>query len=96
MRFRYRPSIAKSLASSEIRYYVNPMEDKPFLTAGQFEARAKGASLSIAEICRRANVAQSSFHRWKANDGKGINVGSYGKLIDALLAAETEPKSAVE
>jgi transcriptional regulator with XRE-family HTH domain len=32
------------------------------------ERRAKAKRLSIAEVCRRANVAPSTFARWKSGD----------------------------
>lgn len=58
------------------------------LTADEFEALAKAAGLSMAEVCRRAKVAQSTFHRWKAGEA-GMTLGSYAKLLDAVQAAET-------
>lgn len=36
------------------------------LTPQEIEDRARLAGLSLAEVCRRANVAQSTFTRWKA------------------------------
>lgn len=62
------------------------MIEKP-MTATDFEAAARDAGLSIAELCRRANVPQSSFHRWKAG-GSGITLGTYSDLVDVLLAAD--------
>lgn len=78
------------------RYYVDFMTEK-VLTAKDFESRAKEVGLSIAELCRRAKVAQSSFHRWKTGD-YGISIGTYSNLLDVLLAAEshTESESAAE
>lgn len=36
------------------------------LTANDIEAEASAAGLSMAEVCRRAGIAQSTFARWKA------------------------------
>lgn len=58
------------------------MTEKP-LSADQFEALAKDAGLSISEVCRRANLAPSIFHRWKSGKS-GLTIGSYVKLLDAV------------
>ena len=62
------------------------------LTPHDFEGRTKKAGLSIAELCRRANVAPSSFHRWKSG-GNGITIGTYSDLLKVLLAAEIQSES---
>lgn len=71
------------------------MTEKP-LTADEFEALARGAGLSIAEVCRRAKVAPSTFHRWKGGES-GLTIGSYVKLLDVIDAiAPTDPAGAPE
>lgn len=71
------------------RYYEKYMTERLLiLTAEEFEAKAKAAGLSIAEVCRRAKVAQSTFHRWKTGYA-GMNLGSYAKLIQAVQDTES-------
>lgn len=43
----------------------------------QIEKRAKEAGLSIAEVCRKASVANSTFTRWKSGDTNP----NYAKLV---------------
>lgn len=60
------------------------------LTARGIESRAKERDLPIAEVCRRANVAQSTFHRWKTGES-GLTIGTYVKLLDVIHGAESAP-----
>jgi transcriptional regulator with XRE-family HTH domain len=59
------------------------------------EALAAQAGLSMAEVCRRAGVAQSTFTRWKAGKTEPT-LDVYRKLCAAvpLPAASTEPGNA--
>lgn len=59
------------------------------LTADDFEARARDAGMSMAEVCRRAKVAQSTFHRWKTGEA-GMTLGSYAKLLEAIQSTESD------
>lgn len=55
------------------------------LSPFEIEARATEAGLSIADLCRRADIALSTFYRWKS--GKTApGIGVYQRLIDALPA----------
>jgi predicted transcriptional regulator len=52
----------------------------------EIEAKAKAAGLSIAEVCRRARVAQSTFSRWKVGKTKPT-LGVYQRLCEAVEPA---------
>lgn len=78
----------------QFRSYVVPMTERP-LTAEEFEILAKEAGLSVAEICRRAKVATSTFHRWKTGES-GLTIGSYVKLLDALEGRSVASESIAE
>lgn len=62
--------------------YLWPMND--LLTPEDVEAKASAAGMSIADICKRADVAQSTFSRWKA--GKTSPTLTIYKRIVAVLA----------
>lgn len=55
------------------------------LTPEQIEARAEAAGLSMAEVFRRAEVAPSTFTRWKANKTEPT-IRVYRRLINATTA----------
>lgn len=57
------------------------------LTPSDIEAKAKAAGLTIAELCRRAGIAQSTFSRWKAGDTKPT-IGVYERLCEAAQPSE--------
>jgi transcriptional regulator with XRE-family HTH domain len=52
----------------------------------EIEAKAKAAGLSIAEVCRRARVAQSTFTRWKAGE-TSPTLRVYERLCEAVEPA---------
>lgn len=41
---------------------------EPLITPEAIEAEARDAGLSMAAVCRRANLADSTFRRWKGGD----------------------------
>ena len=84
--------MAKSLDTPRNRDYSDSMSENVF-TAEEIEAQARAAGLSVAELCRRAGVAASSFYRWKA-DECGITLGSYAKFLDTITAAQAASASA--
>jgi AcrR family transcriptional regulator len=47
------------------------------------EAAANDLSLSMNEVCRRAQVARSTFTRWKAKE-RSIRVDSYDRLWSVI------------
>lgn len=53
--------------------------------------RAEAAGLSMAKVCQRARVAESTPSRWRA--GKSLNFKKYEKLL-AVVASEEERLSA--
>lgn len=60
--------------------------DTPTLVL-EAECRAKAAGLSIAEVCRRADVYQSTWTRWK----RGVNdpnFGTWNKVMRVIEQAE--------
>lgn len=62
------------------------------LTASDIEARAGLAGISMAEVCRRAGVAQSTFTRWKAGKTEPT-LDIYRKLRDAASPLTDQPQS---
>lgn len=58
------------------------------LTPLEVEAKAKDAGLSIADVCKRAGIAQSTFSRWKA--GKTAPTLTIYQRIEAVLAPAAE------
>lgn len=53
----------------------------------QWEARAKSAGVSIARVCKDAEIPQPSFSKWKKGIN-GITLGSILKIENALSALE--------
>jgi transcriptional regulator with XRE-family HTH domain len=53
------------------------------LTAQEIETAAREAGLSMAEVCRRAGIAQSTFTRWKRGTTEPT-IGVYGRLVKAI------------
>ena len=60
------------------------------MTPEQIEAAADAAGLSIAEVCRRAGIAQSTFGRWKAGRTEPT-MAVYRRICAAVM---TQPESA--
>lgn len=52
-----------------------------------WEARAKRAGVTIAKVCREADVPQPSFSKWKRGLN-GITLGSISKIERALNGFE--------
>jgi hypothetical protein len=69
------------------------MED--LLSPADVERFARVAGISIAEVCRRAQIAQSTFTRWKAGDS-APRLDVYTRIRNAVLphpgAPRTSPK----
>ena len=59
----------------------------PLLTPADIEAKARSAGLTIAEVCRRAEIAQSTFWRWK-HGATQPSIGVYGRLCSVIQSAE--------
>lgn len=57
------------------------------LTAADLEALAKAKPISIAEVCRRAGVAESTFWRWKSGATEPT-LGIYRRLLDVVRAKD--------
>lgn len=66
------------------------MIERP-LTADALESLAQKAGLSMAEVCRRAQVATSTFFRWKGGKS-GLTMESYVRLLDAIDGVTTSTK----
>lgn len=59
------------------------------LTPQDVEAKARAVGLSIADVCKKANVAQSTFTRWK----RGVTSPTLAvckRMIDAINAVSSE------
>lgn len=54
-----------------------------------WEARAKAAGVSIAKVCKEAEIPQPSFSKWKKGLN-GITLGSITRIERALSELETE------
>ena len=56
------------------------------------EARASALGLSMAEVCRRANIHPTTFSRWKLSeknpDPVGATIKSLSALSDVIANAE--------
>ena len=48
------------------------------------EARASALGLSMAEVCRRANIHPTTFSRWKLSEKNPDPVGATIKRLSAL------------
>lgn len=53
------------------------------LSPADVERLAGEARMSMAEVCRRAGIAQSTFTRWKANRTEP-SIGVYRRIVAAL------------
>lgn len=55
-----------------------------------FEARAKAAGMSVAALCKKADVAQSNWARWRA----GVTQPTLRTInrIEAALSLPTSPE----
>jgi len=66
------------------------MQTIPMPTPDHIEDAAKAKGLSIASVCRRADIDPTAFQHWKA--GKRMpNLGTVQKMIDAIEAAPCPP-----
>lgn len=61
------------------------------LSPGDIEARARLAGLSLAELCRRAGIAQSTFTRWKAGTTEPT-LSVYRRLLAVTEKGPTRKK----
>ena len=52
-------------------------------TPNDIEQAARAKGLSIAAMCRRADVDATAFHRWRAGDG-APNMATVQKMLDAI------------
>ena len=57
------------------------------LSPAEIERRARDAGASIAAICRAADVAHTTFGRWKRGETKPT-LGVYERICQALAEAE--------
>jgi hypothetical protein len=91
LRWRSQPeNAAKRRQYKTKRPQVLPMAAPPSqmtLSAADVESLAAGYGMSIARLCRQANVALASFYRWRS--GGNVKLTTYDKLLTALDAAET-------
>lgn len=64
------------------------------LTPELLEDRARTAGLSMAEVCRRAGIAQSTFSRWKSGTTEPT-LDVYRRLCEAVEAPRSRSAKAV-
>jgi predicted transcriptional regulator len=65
--------------------HTRAMADLHVPTVSEIRAAAKERGLSIAALCRRADINQSAFYRWEK--GKPMSYLVIQKLIDTIAAA---------
>tara|TARA_R110002126_G_scaffold2345_11_gene13523 strand:+ start:439 stop:726 length:288 start_codon:yes stop_codon:yes gene_type:complete len=87
MHFRTR-MLARQSARLQLTKLQNctyrPTTMQDLLTPHQIEAHATAAGLSMAEVCRRAQVATSTFSRWKSGKTEPT-LDVYRRLRNAAL-----------
>lgn len=54
-------------------------------TPAEIEAAADAKGLTIAALCRRADIDAATFRRWKAGDGTPT-MATVQKMLDAITA----------
>jgi predicted transcriptional regulator len=70
------------------------MSTIPMPSPSDIEVAAEARHLSIAAICRQADIDQTAFRRWKA--GKGMpSLRTIQKMIDVIEAVPIPPAEAV-
>lgn len=62
------------------------------LTPGEIEARAVARGQTMAEVCRAAGVAPSTFTRWKAGRTEPT-LGVYRRLVAAVTVPPKQAAS---
>jgi predicted transcriptional regulator len=63
------------------------MADIHLPTWGEIEAACDAAGLTVAAMCRRADIDQAAFSRWKG--GKGTpSLRTIQKMVDAIKREE--------
>jgi hypothetical protein len=82
-------ALAKRLEMRNIAH----MSETP-LSPDELENIARQNGWSLAALCRAAEIAPSSFSRWKRGDN-GITLRTYSKLIE-LANRPAAPSRAVE
>lgn len=63
------------------------------LTPANIEAKAAAAGRTMAEVCRQAGIAPSTFTRWKRGETEPT-LGVYRRLCDAVGVTVVEPEQA--
>ena len=63
------------------------------LSPADVEARVKRAGGSVAELCKIAGIAHSTFTRWRASQ-TSPSIGVYRRLRDAMQIIEENVKPA--
>lgn len=60
----------------------------------EIKVRANRAGISVAELCRRAGVARSTFLRWEA--GSQPLIGNLDRVMEELARAEDSALESLE
>jgi len=67
-------------------YHHHPgMDAIPMPTPAAIEDAARARRISIASVCRRADIDPTAFQKWKAGKGSP-NLSTIQKMIDAIEA----------
>jgi hypothetical protein len=75
-------------------WFLPFMDTIPMPTPADIEAAAAVRGLSIAAVCRRADIDQTAFQRWKA--GKSMpSLRIIQKMVDAIEAVPIPPMEAL-
>ena len=67
----------------------------PLPTVSDIEAAARSAGLSIAALCRRADVTEGTFYRWKRGSG-APNMRIVQRFMDEIEAARSAARAAAD
>jgi transcriptional regulator with XRE-family HTH domain len=65
------------------------------LTPDQIEAKAAACGKSMAEVCRDAGIAQSTWSRWRRGETEPT-LGVYRRLCEAVGVAVKLPDAAAQ
>ena len=84
LRKRSWSSSADAIDRSEIAWLWCVMD--PLLTPREIRTAAASRDISVAEMCRRAKIAESTFYRWEA--GGDVRTEIYSRLKTAACGEE--------
>lgn len=80
-----------AIDGANLRLYGGRVNLTSLPTAAEIESAARQSGLSINELCRRAGVAPSTFHRWKGGEhSPAVRIVEEWCRVIAAAATEQE------